>query len=337
MDTSRKTGEETMEQTKRFIGIDIGGTKCAVTLGDENGAILRKVRFMTGTPEETVEAILSAAERFLLDATEAGECVLCAGISCGGPLDSEKGIILSPPNLPGWDHVEIVRMTRERLGIPAQLANDANACALAEWRFGAGRGTRHMIFLTFGTGMGAGIIIDGKIYSGANGNAGEVGHVRMDRFGPIGYGKMGSFEGFVSGGGIAMSARSLATERLQRGETVAYCRSYEELASVSAKTVADAARAGDETAREVFRLCGEMLGRGLAILVDILNPECIVIGSVFARAEDLLREPMEEALMCEALPFSRAAVRIVPAELGDAIGDKAALALAIDLAADMNL
>lgn len=311
---------------KRYIGIDIGGTKCAVTLGDENGRVLRKERFLTEGPDATVARILDVAERF---ARESDLPVSSAGISCGSPLDFEKGIILSPPNLPGWDHVEIVDAVKARLGIPALLENDANACALAEWRFGAGRGTRHMIFLTFGTGMGAGIIINGKIYSGANGNAGEVGHMRMERFGPIGYGKIGSYEGFASGGGIAMSARNLAIEQLQQGRTVGYCHSYAELESVTAKTVADAARAGDPTAIEVYRLCGEMLGRGLSILVDVLNPECIVIGSVFQRAEDLLREPMDAVMKRECLPFSYEAVRVVPAALGDEIGDVAALALAV--------
>lgn len=320
-----------MKDEVGYVGIDIGGTKCAVTLGDAAGVILCKERFETGGPDETVGRILAVAERLIEGARAAGRTVTAAGISCGGPLDADRGVILSPPNLPGWDKVEIVRAVRERLGIPAVLTNDANACALAEWRFGAGRGTRHMVFLTFGTGMGAGIIIDGKIYNGANGNAGEIGHVRMERFGGIGYGKMGSFEGFVSGGGIAMTARNLALERLQQGQVVGYCASYEDLPSVTAKSVAEAAYAGDETAREVYRMTGEMLGRGLAILVDVLNPECIVIGSVFQRSEDLLRETMEEAMRRECLACAYGAVRVVPAELGEELGDRAALALAMSI------
>ena len=157
-----------MSEKLRYIGIDIGGTKCAVTLGDTEGTVLRKERFATEGPEETVARILDVAERYKNDAVQEGYTVVSAGVSCGSPLDFERGIILSPPNLPGWDHVEIVDLVKARLGIPALLENDANTCALAEWRFGAGKGTRHMIFLTFGTGMGAGIIIDGKIYGGAN-------------------------------------------------------------------------------------------------------------------------------------------------------------------------
>jgi glucokinase len=316
------------EMKKHYIGIDIGGTKCAVTLGDADGNILLKERFLTESPDVTVVRILDAA-RTLMARSDAP--VLSAGISCGGPLDPVRGVILSPPNLPGWDHIEIVRAVEDALGIPAVLCNDANACALAEWRFGAGRGTKNMVFLTFGTGMGAGIILGGKIVNGANGNAGEIGHIRMQPYGPIGYGKMGSFEGFVSGGGIAMLARSLATERLQQGNTTAYCSSYAELERIDAKAVADAARQGDETANAVYRITGEMLGRGLSILVDLLNPERIVIGSIFGRAEELLRPHMERVMREECLPMSYGAVSVVPAGLGEAIGDLAALALAMSM------
>ena len=312
----------------RYIGIDVGGTKCAVSLGNENAEVLKTVRFPTEGPEETVARILDEAEALVRGSDEP---VRTAGISCGSPLDPKRGIIQSPPNLPGWDNIEIVRMTEERLGIPAVLCNDANACALAEWKFGAGRGCENMVFLTFGTGMGAGLILDGRLYNGANGNAGEVGHMRLERFGPIGYGKQGSFEGFASGGGIAQIARTAAVEKLQRGGSVGYCRSWEELDSVNAKTVAQAAEAGDETAVRVYRQVGEMLGRGLSVLVDIINPERIVIGSIFQRSAELLREPMERVMRQECLPFSLDACEIVPAELGDDIGNRAALSLAISI------
>ena len=169
-----------------FIGIDIGGTKCAVVKGDLNG-ITDKISFATEGCEGTLARIFDAVES-LLPAT-------AIGISCGGPLDDRRGVILSPPNLPGWDEVYITDMLRDRFSIPAYLCNDANACALAEWKFGAGRGSRNMIFLTFGTGLGAGLILDGRLYSGTSGMAGEVGHVRLDDDGPVGFGKRGSFEG----------------------------------------------------------------------------------------------------------------------------------------------
>lgn len=303
------------------IGIDIGGTKCAVVLGDESG-IRKKIRFATTGKEETLERILTAAG-------EIGRAD-AVGISCGGPLDDEKGLILSPPNLPGWDRVPIVQMVEQALGVPAYLCNDANACALAEWKYGAGRGTKNMVFLTFGTGLGAGLILNGRLYTGTNGMAGEVGHLRLSEFGPVGYGKRGSFEGFCSGGGLAQIGKLLAMEERQAGRTVSFCSGAEEEAAITAKRLAEAADAGDAVARNAYRISGEMLGRGLAVIVDLFNPECIVIGSIFARSEDLLREAMEETLHREALPQALAVCRIVPAALGEEIGDYAALAVALE-------
>lgn len=316
---------------KKYIGIDIGGTKCAVVLGSGEGNILEKVRFETTDVHETLGRILTETAQMKENHPDA----ISVGISCGGPLDPKRGIIQSPPNLPGWDNIEIVRMVRERTGLPAMLCNDANACALAEHHFGAGKAhakdhaVDNMIFLTFGTGMGAGILIDGRLYNGANGNAGEIGHVRLNRFGPVGYGKQGSVEGFASGGGIAMMAKTAAMELIQQGKSCGYCTSYAELENITAKSVAEAAYAGDKTALEVYRLCGEMLGHALAILVDVLNPDLIVIGSIFQRSADLIRPSMEKILAEECLPFSLDAVRIVPAQLGDNLGDIAALSLAI--------
>ncbi len=306
-----------------FLGIDIGGTKCAVVRGNEKGEILEKVKISTVGAEETLEKIFEAAEKIKGNS-------IAVGISCGGPLDSETGTILSPPNLPGWDEIKIEKMVNDRLGLNAYLCNDANACALAEWRFGAGKGSRNMIFLTFGTGMGAGLILDGRLYNGTNGNAGEVGHIRLERFGPSGYGKEGSFEGFASGGGIALSGKMKAIEALQKGEKPMYCKSLSELESVTAKSIAEAAKAGDKTAIEVYKLTGEMLGRGLSILIDILNPDRIVIGSVYQRSSELMKESMQRVIDKEALSHARNVVKIVGAELGDELGDAAALALAVE-------
>lgn len=307
----------------KLLGIDIGGTKCAVVVGNENGEVLEKKKFPTTTVDETLKNIMSAAKEL------SNGCV-AVGISCGSPLDSEKGIILSPPNLPGWDRVEIVKMIKDEIGLPAYLCNDANACALAEWKFGAGRGSENMIFLTFGTGMGAGLILNGKLYNGANGNAGEVGHIRLERFGSVGYGKSGSFEGFVSGGGIAMLAKIKATEALQNGIKPKYCGDLSQLSDVTAKSVAEAAKNGDKTAKDVYNIAGEMLGRGLSILIDVLNPDKIVIGSIYQRSAELMIEPMNRVIKEETLEETRAAAEIVPAQLGDEIGDCASLALALE-------
>lgn len=304
-----------------YLGIDIGGTKCAVVLGDETGKIYKKVRFETMDKDKTLARLIEVAR-------EMGEFE-SIGISCGGPLDSKKGLIMSPPNLVGWDNVPVCEIFRNEFSVPVYLCNDANACALAEWKFGAGKGTENMVFLTFGTGLGAGLILNGRLYSGTNDMAGEVGHIRLENFGPVGYGKKGSFEGFCSGGGIAQLAKELALEKLQMGESTGYCRSKEDLEHITAKSVAESALSGDETAKKVYEICGAQLGRGLSVIVDMLNPERIVIGSIFQRSENLLREYMEKTLREESLALSRKVCEIVPAELEENLGDVAALSVAV--------
>lgn len=312
-----------------LLGFDIGGTKCAViTARWENGQIelLKKEKIDTDlsvAPEEMVDRLIALADGIVDEKPEA------IGISCGGPLDSSKGIILGPPNLPGWDHVEIVDRIQKHFGAPAHLQNDANACAVAEWKFGAGMGCENMVFLTFGTGLGAGLILNGKLYSGTNDNAGECGHIRLDRFGPVGYGKAGSFEGFCSGGGLAQLGYTLALEQIQQGKAPAYFQNGMSAKNITAKSIADAARQGDETALRVYEICGEYLGKGLSVLIDILNPQRIVIGSVFARSGDLLRPAMERVIAKETLPLSASCCQVVPAQLGEQIGDYAAIATAL--------
>ena len=304
-----------------YLGIDIGGTKCAVILGDDEGNIIKKVRFETTDVNSTLNRIIE-------ESVKMGE-VKAVGISCGGPLDSKKGIIMSPPNLPGWDDIHITEMLEEKLGVPVYLCNDANACALAEWKFGAGKGSNNMVFLTFGTGLGAGLILDGKLYAGTNDMAGEVGHMRLENHGPVGYGKSGSFEGFCSGGGIAQLGKTMALEKLQQGISVAYCKSINDLETVTAKTIAEAAEAGDETAINVYKVCGEKLGAGLSVIIDILNPEVIVIGSIFARSENLLADAMNKVIKKEALSLAAECCSVVPAKLSENIGDYAAIATAL--------
>lgn len=310
-----------------MIGFDIGGTKCAVSVGEERDGVLHILdkrvlpTDLDVSPEVMIARMCTAAEEMTTDFSR-------IGVSCGGPLDSVRGVILSPPNLPGWDEVPIVRMLKERYGSAVYLQNDANACALAEWRYGAGRGCRNMIFLTFGSGLGAGLILNGRLYEGTNGMAGEVGHIRLCEFGPVGYGKRGSFEGFCSGNGIAALGRILAEEALQRGTGVSYCADASELSLVTAKKIAACAKEGHADAAQVYEICGEKLGMGLSVLIDILNPERIVIGSVYQRSGELLIPSMQRVLEREALGHSRAVCEILPAELEENIGDYAALSCA---------
>ena len=284
-----------------YWGLDIGGTKCALVTGTEDCRVLTRHAVATRDFErwqDVLEALLAQAP---------AETPTAVGISCGGPLDSRRGRILSPPNLPGWDDVPIVDWLKTRLGAPVFLQNDANACALAEWRFGAGRGCENMIFLTFGTGFGAGLILNGRLYAGTNDMAGEIGHVRAEKDGPVGYGKRGSFEGFCSGGGIAQLA-----------------------GGKSAREVVELAGAGDARMRAVLSESARRLGACLALLIDLFNPERIVIGSIYARAERWFRETALQVVRREALGRSCQACSILPAQLGEAIGDMAALSVGID-------
>lgn len=308
-----------------WIGIDIGGTKIAVVRGTTQGNILEKKRLMTSEFtgwEKTLEAVILIAEQMKSNKT------LAVGISCGGPLDSKKGMIFSPPNLPGWDQVPIVEVVAEKLCLPVYLQNDADACALAEWRYGAGKGYENLIFCTFGTGMGAGLILNNKLYVGRNGSAGEVGHMRISDFGPAGFGKEGSFEAFCSGAGMAQLGRTMALAAIQRGESVAFCESRKELESISAEKIGKAAEQGDKTAQRVFACAGKKLGEGLAVMMDVLNPDCVIIGSIFARCEQFLRPEMEQAIEKEALAANRCPV--VAAVLGEKLGDTAAISVAVD-------
>lgn len=311
-----------------ILGFDIGGTKCAVTTALwDNGEItlLKKEVCPTDlsiSPFSMIEKMIEMADGILDKKCEA------IGISCGGPLDCEKGIIMSPPNLPGWDNIPIVDILYKHYGVPVKLQNDANACAVAEWKFGAGKGTKNMVFLTFGTGLGAGLIIDGKLYSGTNSNAGEVGHIRLEKNGPIGFGKPGSFEGFCSGGGIAQLGYSLALKSAENNELPLYCKDGIIKEKITAKAIADAALLGDKTALEVYRLSGEYLGKGLSIIIDILNPEAIVLGGIFTRSEKLLIDSCKEEIQKEALYLSANCCKILPAALGENIGDYAAIATA---------
>ena len=312
-----------------YLGFDIGGTKCAVVSAkyeDSHLTVCRRESMPTDlsvSPYEMLERLICTADSILEERPRA------IGVSCGGPLDSERGLILSPPNLPGWDAVPIVSLLEEHYGVRAYLQNDADACALAEWHFGAGVGARNMVFITFGTGFGSGLILNGRLYSGTSGNAGEAGHVRLAPDGPVGYGKAGSVEGFCSGGGIARLAFRMAEESLRSGKRPSFFKEGMTVSDLDAKAVADAARAGDACALAVFRTSGEYLGRTLAMLMDILNPECIVIGSVFVRCRDLLWDAARAAIEREALLPTRACCRVVPATLGEAIGDYAAITVAL--------
>lgn len=305
------------EQAGRIVlGVDIGGTTITISLCREQADGIPRLLGSTTIPTRDVgdaPGVTRAVTHGASDLLGAhGVRPDCCGISCGGPLDPGNGLILSPPNLPPWGALPVVRIMEDALGVPSRLLNDADAGALVEWTYGAARGCRHLVFVTHGSGFGAGLILNGALYQGT-GQAGEIGHVRLERLGPIGYGKAGSIEGFCSGGGIAQLAQQAATERYQRGQSVAFCSGPGEVHFIRAEDAARAAADGDETARGVFDLAGEYLGRALALLVDVFAPERIVLGAVYQRSQPLLERGMRRALTREALLSSLDSCAIVPA------------------------
>ena len=301
-----------------FIGFDIGGTKCAVSLGkwlNQEIEILGREEVSTkDNPCDTFDDLAP----FVVEWTKKYE-VKSAGISCGGPLDSDKGVIISTPNLCSkWYGFEIVKYIKSRFNLNAKLENDANACAVAEWKFGAGKGAKNVVFMTFGTGLGAGLILDGKLYSGTNGNAGEIGHVRLANDGPIGYNKNGSAEGFCSGNGIRRLAQIRASEK-------GICLDED----ITTKIIFEKARGGDEFYLSVIRESAEKFASVISILIDLFNPEIIVAGGVFMRNYDLFISILTPIVERESLTDSYSVCKILPAKIGENIGDYAALAIAI--------
>ena len=317
-----------------YIGIDIGGTKCAAVLGDEFGNILDKAVFLSGKeidPYVILDEFSRNIKLLISNSNIDIKSIKAIGVSCGGPLDPLRERIINSPNLPLWDDVNIKEYFTNKFALPLSLQNDANACAVAEWRFGAGKGTQNMLFLTFGTGLGMGLILNGRLYTGKNDMAGEIGHIRLSDEGPLGHGKKGSFEGYCSGVGIKNLAQMMIKELWEQNISVGFCPDEKAFSEITAKSVCQAAEKSDKTAMMIIDKSAEYLGRGLSILIDILNPECIVIGSIFQRAEKLFRVKMEEIIRQEALPINAEACKIVPSLLGDSIGDAAALSIAIDI------
>lgn len=276
-------------------------------------------------PEHAVGKIIALVRRAV---EETGRSLSAIGVSCGGPLDRVRGIIQRPPNLPTWDGVPIKEILQREFSVPCFVENDANAGAVAEHHFGAGKGCQHMVFLTMGTGLGAGLILNNQIFHGADAMAGEIGHIRLTEDGPEGFNKAGSVEGWASGGGMAQHATEAVREALQRGERTVLAAS---LPYVTARDVGSALFAGDAVAADIVRRTGTKLGEAIAILVDLLNPQRIVVGGLALRLGEALLQPARQRMTEEALADAAAACSIMPAMLGESIGDVAALCVAMGL------
>jgi glucokinase len=310
------------------LGLDVGGTKLAAGVVAGDGRVLAK-RVAPSGVEQGPDAMIARHIELGREAVEAAGVswaqVRAVGIACGGPLDPFAGIIQSPPSLPGWDNVPLVAMVEAALGRPAVVDNDATACALAEDWYGAGRarGARHLVYLTISTGVGGGLVLDGRLYRGAAGNAGELGHLTVDYLGrQCGCGRRGCLEAYASGKNIAVRAR----EALATGRSSVLSA----LPAVTARDVAEAAAAGDAVAAEVWDETTAILGSAIANILDIFNPELVVLGGGVTRAGDQLLVPVREAALRQAMAPARNAADIVLAGLGEELGVVSAATVAFE-------
>jgi glucokinase len=304
--------------TFAIVGLDIGGSKTAIVLGTKGGEIISRREIPTDCDRpfaETYPKIVTEIEDIIAYGKSQKHIATAISVAVGGPLRIEEGYIVCPPHLPGWHETPLKNHLAASFGLPVFVEHDGNAGALAEWYFGAGKGARNLIFLTAGTGLGAGIIIDGKIYRGASDTSGEVGHIRLSDDGPVSYGKQGSWEAYCSSYGIVQLAHLRFPDRWH--------------ATMSPKEFFDLVHADDPQALAVVTESGQWLGKGLSILIDIFNPDTIVIGSMGRVLGERWLAPAQKVIAQECLPETHNAVRIVPAALGKEIGDIASLMAAI--------
>jgi glucokinase len=306
-----------------IMGLDVGGTKTAVVEATAGAEILQRQEIATEADrpfEEIYPTLVDLMTRTRVKSLEQGNELIALSVSIGGPLKIGEGVLIDPPHLPGWHGVRLKdRLSQSFPDLPVFIEHDGNAGALAEFHFGAGRGMRdlrHLIFLTFGTGLGAGLIINGQVLHGASDTAGEVGHLRLAWDGPVGFGKTGSWEGFASGKGLVELASRMFPMRWSTRSTIR---------ELVASMIAD-----DPEALEVAAEAGRWMGRGMALLVDTLNPQMIVLGSLAVALGERIFLTARQTLAQEALPQAVAACRIVPAGLGNRIGDVASIMAALD-------
>ena len=315
---------------KHVVGIDIGGTKLATVVADDSGKILSKVRRPTRADKGPEYAIQLLFEMVYETITQAGleqETISAIGVSCGGPLDTKTGIVYSPPNLPGWDAFPLKAQLESEFKIPTIIENDANASALAEYRFGGGRGYEAVLYMTMSTGIGGGIVIDGRIYHGANDSAGEVGHQILLPDGPLcGCGKRGCLEALCSGPAIARRAKEAVQKE---SNTVILTLADGHIETIKSEHVLAAARQGDTLALKLVDETAYYMGWGIANLVNILNPDIVLLGTIAIAAGDLLLEPIRKTVTGLAMARPAEAVKIMPAQLGESLGDLAAIALVV--------
>lgn len=303
------------------LAIDLGGTKIITALISRQGEMLAReyTPSLAGKGQEAVIKQLSTAIDGLLKEQKLSLTQLHSiSIAAAGAIDSEKGLVTQSPNLPGWRDVPLANIIKEKYRVQTFLINDANAAALGEHRFGAGKGVNNLVLMTIGTGIGGGIIIDGKLYAGASGGAGEIGHMTIDVNGPrCNCGNIGCLEMLASGTAIARDAVRLIREG-GRSSLVEMVKN--KLENITAEKVFQAAKAGDSLASMVIARAADYLGTGLVNLVNIFNPDVIIIGGGVANMGNILLEPARKVVNERAFRLSAQTVRIIPAELGEDAG-----------------
>jgi glucokinase len=294
----------------RVIALDLGGTKLLSGVVDDEGVVQKRVVSATDTTSE--DAVLNQVEEAVESLRD--DEIGAIGVGIPSTIDQRRGEAVDSVNIPLTD-VPFRNRLQDRFGMPAAIENDANAAALAEHRYGAGRGSRHMVMLTLGTGVGGGLILDGELYRGAIGAAGELGHITLDLDGPPCQGRCpgrGHLEAMASG----TAADGYAREAAERNPEGDLGRAAAEGKTVDARLAVELAGKGPGDARDVLDHVGLHLGVGIASFVNIFNPELVVIGGGFSRAGDLLLEPARKVVRERALSPARHEVRIVPALLG---------------------
>ncbi len=305
---------------KYRIGVDIGGTNIKIALVDFEGKII----YSNTTPtraemgfEAGVANIKQAIKDLMQETKESAKTIEAIGFGLPGQIDYKLGMVKNLPNIPGWINIPLGKLIEDEFQIPTKLDNDVRCAALGELNFGAGKGCENLICITIGTGIGSGIVLNGKLVRGASNAAGEIGHIKMtlDK-GPLcGCGDHGCFEAYASGPSIV----SMAKEFISGGKSA----KYKEMATdgiITPYIVAQAALQGDPVSLQIFKQMGEIIGIGLSSVVNLLNPEKIIIGGGVADAGEILLGPIRKTIEDRAMPIQKEAVKVVPAQLANAAG-----------------
>jgi len=319
------------EERKLILGVDLGGTKIAAALATTQGKILARGRSSTPAqagPDAVIKSICATIDKTLSAKKLESSRLLGIGIAAAGSIDSVNGKVIFSPNLSGWHEVPLRDAVERKFNVPTYLGNDANLAALGEWRFGVEKKVANLIYITVSTGIGGGIIADGKLYTGACGVAGEIGHMTIDVNGPkCNCGSIGCWETLASGTALAREAVKQITEGAKTSiiELV-----NGDISKIDARIVDLAAKQGDRLAQELISQLAYYFGVGLANLVNIFNPELILVGGGVAKMGDLLLQPAIKVVKERAFSTSANAVEIKPAILGDDSGILGAVAFVLE-------